>query len=82
MFYVRLEKHGAHSDNAPTVIEQVSIRQATAVHMRRESGRRHVVQLGDAPDETSEFTVGSGSDCAYTCAFVMNENGRTIDTIR
>jgi hypothetical protein len=52
------------------------------VHVRYETDLRTVLQLGDAPGETMEVTVGGRPDCAYTVAYVMNASGKTIDTIR
>lgn len=66
----------------PTKTDAYSIREAASLHVRYEKDGRTVVQLGDAPGETQEFTIGSyRADTAYSVAYVMNHTGRTIDKI-
>jgi len=83
MLTVRLEKFGPHSTDAPTPTELYSVREANAIHVRVEADGRKVIQLGDAPGETHEVTVGMDrTDCAYHVAYVMNASGKTVDKIQ
>lgn len=83
MLTVRLEKYGPHSTDTPTSLDHYAVREVTAVHVRRESDGRQVLQLGDAPGETMEITVGMDrTDCSYDIAYVMNSSGQTVDKIR
>lgn len=83
MMTVRLVKFGPHSSNEPTPTEVYSIREVNAVHVRQETDGRKVLQLGDAPGETQEVTVGMDrTDCAYHIAYVMNSSGKTVDKIQ
>lgn len=67
----------------PVLTEHVAIYSAPSVHLSFEKDGRQKVQLGDAPALTVEFTVGEQrKDTQYDVAYVMNENGKTIDTIR
>jgi hypothetical protein len=81
MFIIRLTKYGSHSTNAPSHVEHYSVREAKTLHVRHDTDGCTVLQLGDAPGETHEFTIGERTDCAYSAAFVMNEHGRTIDKV-
>ncbi len=83
MFIVKLMKYLKDKDgNAPAEIAGISIREASAIHVRYEPDFRTVLQLGDAPGDTFEVTVGDRSDCSYNVAFVMNASGKTVETIR
>lgn len=83
MFIIKLMKHGPASTDVPIAIEGVSIHEADAVHVRYEPDRRTVLQIGNAPRDTLEVTIGSRSDCSYNVAYIMNaETGRTVETIR
>lgn len=89
MFIVKLIKYKSHSSDAPSEVDTVSIREANAVHVRRTTlldaltdSPKLVLQLGDAPGETMEVTIGSSSDCSYEVAYVMNSQGKTVETIR
>lgn len=83
MFMVKLIKYVAdRHGNAPVEIADISLREAQAIHVRHEADLRKVVQLGDAPGETMEFTVGDRPDCSYNVAYVMNAQGKTVETIR
>lgn len=79
MFTVKFMKFGPEGTDRPTHTENVMVRETNAVHVRLEHGKS-VVQLGDAPDQTYEVTVGA-DECAYHKAYVMNEAGRTVETI-
>lgn len=85
MFTVKFLRYDT-IEGRPTHTERACVRMAKAVHARFTSkidnGSGHtIVQLGDAPDETMELTVG-GRDGEYSVAYVMNEAGRTMETIR
>lgn len=83
MLTVRLVKYGPHSTNEPTRTEMYSVREANAIHVRREADGRQVLQLGDAPGETQDVTVGMDrTDCSYDIAYVMNSTGKTVDKIQ
>ena len=82
MFIVKLVKFKSHSDNAPSAFETISIREANAIHIKHEDHKRKILQLGDAPGETMDVTLGSLSDCSYEIAYIMNMQGKTIETIR
>jgi hypothetical protein len=82
MFTVRLVQYAENVAGQPTATAGYSIREAKTVHVRYEPDMRAVLQLGDAPGETDEFTIGSAPNCAYNVAYVMNERGKTVDTIR
>lgn len=82
MLTVKLLKFGPGEDLEPSYTEAISVHECKAVHTRFETGGRCVLQLGNAPGETMEVTIGRRSDCSYSVAYVMNEAGRTIETIR
>lgn len=82
MFTIRLVKYSGREPGRPSETAAYSIREAKSVHVRYEPSHRAVLQLGDAPGVTDEFTVGEGPDCAYNVAYIMNEYGKTVDTLR
>lgn len=83
MLTIRLVKYWRdRPSSAPQATEAYSIREATSVHVRYEQDVRCVVQLGDAPGDTEEYTVGDRPDCSYNVAYVMNQAGRTVDKIQ
>lgn len=83
MLTVKFMKYGAHSTDRPMATEGICVRTGKSVHVRYEADFRAVVQVGDAPGETFEATVGENrTDCLYSVAYVMNESGRTVETIR
>lgn len=82
MLTVKFMKYGSGESDKPSFTEGICIRQTPAVHIRYEADLRCVVQCGDAPGNTFEATVGDRPDCAYNVAYVMNDSGRTVDTIR
>jgi len=82
MFTVKFLKHTPNTDSAasrPLSTEHVCIRQARSVHASLVDGGKTIVQLGDAPNETEELTIGPDD---YSVAYVMNESGRTVETFR
>jgi hypothetical protein len=81
MLTVKFMKYDENDGFQPTHTTGLCIRHATAVHVRYEANGRAVVQCGDAPGETFELTVGE-KECAYNVAYVMNDAGKTVDTIR
>lgn len=82
MFIVKLIRNGPPSPNAPTPTETMSIGWAETVHVLYGPEGRKTIQMGDAPGNTREVTIG-GPDCSYTVAYIMNaESGKTIETIR
>ena len=83
MFIVKLMKYEpTASEKVPSATAVISIREAIAVHVRYETDLRAVLQLGDAPGETFEVTVGDRPDCSYNIAYIMNAQGKTVETIR
>lgn len=82
MLIVKLMKFDGSDPGVPTYTTGISLREAAAVHVRYEPGLRAVLQLGDAPGETMDITVGAGPDCAYSVAYIMNASGKTVETIR
>lgn len=82
MLTVKFMKYGPGIEEHPTYTEGVCVRECKAVHVRYEEGTmRAVVQCGDAPGDTTECTVGK-TDSLYSVAYIMNEAGRTVETIR
>lgn len=82
MFTVKFLKYGPHSTDKPTPIERAVMREAGAVHVCKDEQGRRVLQLGDAPNETQEFTVGMDrTDCSYDIAYIMNSTGKTVETV-
>ena len=81
MLTVKFLKYGPEAADRPTYTDAICVRTAKSVHVRYEADLRAVVQLGDAPGETFELTVGA-KECAYSVAYVMNEAGKTVETIR
>lgn len=79
MFTVKFMKFGPHSTDRPTFTEGVMVREATAVHFEFKEGQRTIVQLGDAPGDTFEVEISPNGP--YHKAYVMNEDGRTVETI-
>lgn len=82
MLIVKLMKYEPTVDNVPTATAGISIREANAVHVRYVADLRTVLQLGDAPGDTTEVTIGNHADCAYNVAYIMNASGKTVETIR
>jgi hypothetical protein len=83
MLTVKLMKFEANADpGRPASTDGICVRECKAAHVRYEVDGRKVLQLGDAPGETMEVTVGERIDCSYTVAYIMNEAGRTVETIR
>jgi hypothetical protein len=82
MLTVKFVKYLDNRDDGPTPLEGICLRQAKAVHVIIEKDGRQVVQCGDAPGETFEATVGPGERCSYGIAYVMNDAGKTVETIR
>ena len=81
MLTVKLMKYGPTNDK-PSFTEGVSIRECKTAHVRYEADMRCVLQLGDAPGETMEVTIGERADCSYNVAYIMNDAGRTVETVR
>ena len=88
MLTVKFMKHAPEHEQQPTHTEAVCVRGAKSVHVRYEAYHdpsdtppRAVVQCGDAPGETYEATVGP-KNCSFSVAYIMNEAGRTVETIR
>lgn len=68
--------------DGPRLVDLTTMRETKAVHVRRSAEQGIMeIQLGDAPGETEEVTVGS-RDCMYHLAYVMNDEGRTVETVR
>ncbi len=86
MLTVKLLKYSVDdpATPGPAYLMSTCVRPAKAVHVRRELGlgSRSVMQLGDAPDDTVEVTIGDSTDCQFSVAYIMNEQGRTVETIR
>jgi hypothetical protein len=82
MFIVKLIKYESECQSHPVATIHENLRTATAVHVTPKEGFK-ALQLGDAPGETFETTIGNDPECSYTVAFIMNgETGRTVETIR
>jgi hypothetical protein len=81
MLTVKFFKYERSEENVPNATAGICVREAEAIHVRYEADMRAVVQCGDAPGETFEATVGE-VNCAYQVAYIMNEAGRTIETVR
>jgi len=84
MLTIKLMKYGPTVDSdVPTYTDGITIKQAKSVHVRYEKDLRTVLQLGDAPGETEEISIGPlNSPVQYNCAYIMNDAGRTVETIR
>jgi hypothetical protein len=86
MFTIKLIKYESNKSvngtQVPSSTKGISVREANSVHLIIEEDGRQVLQLGDAPGETMEVTVGSRQDCSYSVAFIMNASGKTVETIR
>jgi hypothetical protein len=82
MLTIKLLKYGdCQPEHGPTYTTDICVRECEAVHVHYDADMRAVLQLGDAPGETQNVTVGA-KDCAYSVAYIMNEAGRTVETIR
>lgn len=88
MFIVKLMKLEPYENGTPFMTTGISIREANAIHVRYEADSRTVLQIGDAPgapgtpNDAMEVTIGDRSDCAYSVAYIMNQQGKTVETIR
>jgi hypothetical protein len=82
MFIVNLIKFESMGEGIPQRRAFESIREANAVHVKRGDHGHISLQLGDAPGETMEVTIGSKPECSYSVAIVMNSSGKTVETIR
>lgn len=81
MLTVKFVKYLDQGDG-PVATEAICLRQASAVHVTVDKDGRQSVQCGEAPGETFEHTVGGGEHCVYNVAYVMNDAGKTVETIR
>lgn len=81
MLTVKFMKYNRNETDVPNSVAAICVREAEAVHLIIGADGRQVVQCGDAPGMTFEATVGEGV-CAYHVAYIMNEAGRTVETIR
>jgi len=82
MLTVKFYKYGPEAPAKPSYTEAISVREAKAVHVTYKENLCAVIQCGDAPGETTEVTVGMDQSCSYNVAYIMNEDGKTIETIR
>jgi hypothetical protein len=83
MLTVKLMKYNSSGDsNRPATAEVIAVRECNAAHVLYDKDGRTVLQLGDAPGSTMEVTIGDRKDCSYSVAYIMNEAGRTVETIR
>lgn len=81
MLTVKFMKYGPAFEQQPTHTEAICIREAAAVHVRYGADGRAVVQCNDAPGETYEVTVGD-KESSFNVAYIMNKEGRTVETVR
>ena len=82
MLTVKLMRYEPNDSSKPVSTKGITVRECKAAHVMYENDGRTVLQLGDAPGETMEVTIGDRPDCSYSVAYVMNEAGRTVETIR
>ena len=80
MFTIKLLRYGPQHSDCPMYTEYLVLRYATAVHVRYVEGLKALLQLGDAPSDTTEVSVGP--DAEFSVAYIMNEAGRTVETVR
>lgn len=82
MLIVKMTKYQPNlNEGIPASTEHECVREATAIHVSRENGHKKL-QLGDAPGDIVEYTIGDSQDCSFTVAYVMNTEGKTIEIIR
>lgn len=79
MFTVKFVKYDTPSPGAPPPSTRiVAFHRAESVYLDVENDGRQVVTLG-----AERYTVGQNrSDTLYDVAYVMNADGRTIETVR
>ena len=84
MFIVKLIRYekAADGQNVPVKDLGITLRECAAVHTYYDSLVRQIVQLGDAPGDTMEITIGDREDCSYRMAYIMNSQGKTVETVR
>jgi len=78
MLTVKFLKYGPEKGK-PSYTESICIRTAESVTAVYAPNLKTIVKLGDSADAI-QVTVGEG--CEYSVAYVTNEAGRTVETIR
>jgi hypothetical protein len=80
MLTVKFMKYGPEN-GTPSYTDSICIRTAESVHVKLEEDRSSTVTL-DSGGETIKITVGRWAACEYNVAYVTNETGRTVETIK
>lgn len=85
MLTVKFMKYGPQDPaNAPTYTESEVIHSAKVVYIEFDKHQRTVLKLENPQGEQESFTVGETgrNDVMFNTVYVMNEAGRTVETIR
>lgn len=80
MLTIKLMKYGPEGRGADvpgTYVRSIAMHSAKDVYLNYDADGRAVLSW----DETA-ITVGNQGHCAFDVAYIMNETGKTVDTIR
>lgn len=84
MLTIKFLKYGELDKDSgkPTYTESVFVRSATDVKIVYEKDNNPNVILSDIHGLKDEYKLGRAIDCYYEVAYIMNEAGKTVETIR
>lgn len=84
MFTVKLMKYVTGEGQIPTCTELQVMRGAEVVYTEFDKHGRTVLRLHDSKGQEEAITIGAAErdDVMFNAAYVMNDAGKTVDTIR
>lgn len=77
MLTIKLMKYARNEDKSPASVAAIAMHTAQAVYLDYEKDGRAVLRFGEL-----SITVGERENTEYDVAYVMNEAGKTVDTVR
>lgn len=80
MLTIKLMKYGPEGRGAETpgtYVQSIAMHSAKDVYLNYEKGGQAVLSWDEA-----SITVGNEGHCTFDVAYIMNESGKTVDTIR
>lgn len=86
MLTIKLMKYGpkGKAETPNTYTEAIAMHAAKDVYLQYEDGGRAVLYwvTTEGEERVGGVTVGQFGETSYDAAYILNEHGRTIDTIR
>lgn len=77
MLTIKLMKYVRNEDQSPASVAAVAMHTAPSVFLDYEKDGRAVLRFAEL-----SITVGDREHTEYDVAYVMNEAGKTVDTVR